>query len=243
MPTLVTYNTAGLVPERERQVQFLARNILRCCADVVCLQEVGPYLEHFMDHHLQGRFPYLARAVGNDPRGLNVAILSRVPFGQVRSHADYSFDLLDGSRQGRFSRDLLRVDLTLDGNDWTIYTTHLKSMRGGPSAHRQRESEAAAMVNLLAEQMSGQSHWVLTGDFNDGPESPTVQRLLNNSLHLVNSLRLVESSRSLTFPCRKSRHQFDYILVPQPMASRLKASQVWPESRASDHAMVSATFV
>ncbi|MBT9586783.1 endonuclease/exonuclease/phosphatase family protein [bacterium] len=239
MPTFVTYNTGGLVPRREQQIQFLARNILRAGADVVCLQEVGPDLDHFLGHHLQGQFAYVARPPGNDPRDLNVAILSRQPFQQVRSHAQHRFELLDGSRLGRFSRDLLRVDLTLQGCHWSVYTTHLKSMRGGPSAHRQRESEAQAIVQLLGQQVSDHP-WVLTGDLNDGRESAALQRLFGSPLLLCNSLD--GTSRTLTFPCRKSRQQFDYVLFPASMRARLISSKVWPESRASDHAMVSATF-
>lgn len=220
-------------------MQFLARNILRAQADVVCLQEVGPDLDHFLGHHLQGEFAYLARPTGNDPRDLNVAILSRHPLEKVQSHAQYTFDLLDGSKQGRFSRDLLRVDLSLDGCPWSVYTTHLKSMRGGPSSHRQRESEAEAIVQLLGQQVS-EHPWVLTGDLNDGNESATLQRLFASPLQLCNSLE--GAHRNLTFPCRKSRHQFDYVLFPASMGARLISSKVWPESRASDHAMVSATF-
>ena len=244
MPIVVTYNTAGILAPRDRQMQFLARTLLRARPDVACLQEVGPDLETFARHHLQGYFPYQAHPGGNDPRQLNVAILSRHPIENFRSHAECRFELLDGSRTSRFSRDLLRVDLSLAGFDWSIYTTHLKSMRGGPTAHRQRESEAAEILRLVQEQMGGQPdrRWLLCGDLNDGLESPTVQRLLGGALELCNSLELGSARRTLTFPCKAARHQFDYILFPQRMAPLLLDSRVWPESRASDHCMVSATF-
>ena len=115
-------------------------------------------------------------------------------------------------------------------------------MRGGPNAHRQRESEAAAIVEILSDQATPEQPWVLLGDLNDHPDSPTLRRLLDPPLQLCNSLEVSGTTRKGTFPCRGSRHQFDYILFPCWLANSLVNSRVWPESRASDHALVTASF-
>lgn len=237
MPTFVTYNTEGLA-----RMPWLARNLSLARPDVICLQEVDDRLEGFASEHLGGRFPYLARPPGNDPRAMNVAVLSRFPLLEVVSHSTHRFPLLDESRDSRFSRDLLRVDLELEGRPWSVYTTHLKSMRGGSNAHRQRESEAAAILQLLQEQVQPGRPWILTGDLNDGRHSATLARFLTSPLQLHNSLEVVGARRTFTFPCQGARQQFDYILLPHWLAPSLKHSKVWPESRASDHAMVSARF-
>lgn len=215
-------------------MRFAARNLLRCQADLICLQEISSgALEKFQQEYLENRFPHSIGPIGNDPRGMNLAVLSRWPIASWLSNADTAFPLLDGSRSSRFSRDLLVLEL----ENWRVFATHLKSMRGGPSAHRQRESEAAAIVQILS-QYHDSKPWVLLGDLNDHPQSPTLLRLLESQLDLRNSLPPGKN----TFPCRSSRHQFDYVLYPGWMENSLVNSKVWPESRASDHAMVSATF-
>lgn len=223
-------------------MRFIARNLLRSQADLICLQEVSNapgFLQHFQESHLGGRYPYRLDPCGNDPRGMNLAVLSKAPLLHTRSHAGHTFPLLDNSRTSRFSRDLLVVECQLQGKNWRIFSTHLKSMRGGPGAHRQRESEAAAIAEILSRQPAGDP-WVLLGDLNDQPQSPTVRRFLDPPLGLRNSLQ--GARRTATFPCRGSRHQFDYILFPCWLADSLVDSKVWAESRASDHAMVTASF-
>lgn len=224
-------------------MRFAARNLLRSEADLVCLQEISQapgFLQAFQRDYLENLYPYQVGPLGNDPRGMNVAVLSKLPLKNWRSLANHSFPLLDGSRSSRFSRDLLILDWECEGRSWRIFTTHLKSMRGGPNAHRQRESEAAAIVEVLLTATRGVD-WLLLGDLNDIPESPTLGRFFESELDIQNSLQ-AGHQRTETFPCRGSRRQFDYILYPGKLTDSLVESKTWPESRASDHAMVTATF-
>lgn len=243
MPTFSTYNLSSLTPDCHSRMRFAARNLLRCQPDLVCLQEISStpgFLGAFQRDYLHNLYPYQVGPSGNDPRGMNVAVLSKLPLMSWRSLADHSFPLLDGSRKSRFSRDLLILDWECEGHLWRIFSTHLKSMRGGPNAHRQRESEAAAIVEVLAEH--GQNrNWLLLGDLNDVPDSASLRRFFESELNIHNSLK-AGVQRTETFPCRGSRRQFDYILYPGHLGDFLLESKAWPESRASDHAMVTATF-
>ncbi len=243
MPTFSTYNLSSLTPQCHTRMRFAARNLLRCGADLVCLQEISHapgFLEAFQRDYLEDQYPHQLGPSGNDPRGMNLAVLSKRPFIGWRSLADHSFPLLDGSRKSRFSRDLLVLDWECEGHSWRVFTTHLKSMRGGPGAHRQRESEAAAIVEILLRETQGVD-WLLLGDLNDVPDSPTLRRFFESELNIQNSLKAGQQ-RTETFPCRGSRRQFDYILYPGQLTDFLVDSRTWPESRASDHAMVTATF-
>lgn len=79
-------------------------------ADVVCFQEVENVdtLKHFRARSLRGRrgYPYVAGIDGNDPRLIDVAVLSRVPIVHVRSYQH----LQDPEQPSEelFSRDLSR---------------------------------------------------------------------------------------------------------------------------------------
>lgn len=232
-----------MTPDCHTRMRFAARNLLRSQADLVCLQEISNapgFLDAFQRDYLQNLYPYQIGPSGNDPRGMNVAVLSKRPFLNWRSLADHTFPLLDGTRSSRFSRDLLILDWECEGRLWRIFSTHLKSMRGGPNAHRQRESEAAAILETLLANTQGLD-WLLLGDLNDTPESPTLRRFFESGLDIRNSLKAGQQ-KTETFPCRGSRRQFDYILYPGQLTDFLVESKAWPESRASDHAMVTATF-
>jgi len=81
-------------------------------ADVLALQEVENVdtLKHFRAVALGGRkaYPYVAGIDGNDPRLIDVAVLSTLPITRVRSYQH----LLEGTSTV-FSRDCLEVDVTL----------------------------------------------------------------------------------------------------------------------------------
>ena len=114
-------------------------------ADVLCLQEVEglDVLKRFRSEYLGGRrnYPYALVIDGNDPRRIDVAILSRRPILAARTwqHLPYG-------RGYVFSRDCLEVDLEMPGGKTlTVYNNHFKSMiggRGATKAKRQRQSQA-----------------------------------------------------------------------------------------------------
>jgi endonuclease/exonuclease/phosphatase family metal-dependent hydrolase len=119
-------------------------------ADVLALQEVENVdtLKHFRAVALGGRkaYPYVAGIDGNDPRLIDVAVLSRLPITRVRSYQH----LLDGTSTV-FSRDCLEVDVTLPGGgSLTLYVNHLKSMLGGRGATRAKRVLQAVLSCRLS---------------------------------------------------------------------------------------------
>jgi endonuclease/exonuclease/phosphatase family metal-dependent hydrolase len=83
-------------------------------AHILCLQEVEGVdtLKHFRTEYLGGRraYPYVAGIDGNDPRLIDVAVLSRLPITHVRS---YQHILEPGDANTLFFRDCVEVDITL----------------------------------------------------------------------------------------------------------------------------------
>ncbi len=82
-------------------------------AQVLCLQEVEGVdtLKRFRTKYLGDRkaYPFVAGIDGNDPRLIDVAVLSRLPITHVRS---YQHILEPGDDDTLFSRDCLEVDVT-----------------------------------------------------------------------------------------------------------------------------------
>ena len=126
---------------------------------------------------------------GNDGRGIDVAVMSKLPVS-VRTHAHRTFgelgvwsDELRAYRDkasGRdrlsahdrvFMRDCLEIDLKFHGRPLTIYTVHLKSMHPSRELTRPyRRAEALAIKAIIAERFGENArdrNWIICGDMND----------------------------------------------------------------------------
>lgn len=125
---------------------------------------------------------------GNDPRLIDVGILSRLPLGAVSSwrHAVHP----DGDGAPVFSRDFLEVEVlnaTRTKRLFTVYNTHLKSHfvpfdqdqeAGAAAANARRKQQAEVIARIVSARMRPNSSFVVLGDMNDPPESPFLEPML-----------------------------------------------------------------
>lgn len=178
---------AALDPEDRR---LTAEVLAHADADVIALQEVFDQatLDHFHDHHLRATgtapYPYRHCIPGNDGRGLDVAVMSRLPLRAVISHAQETpaslgLDVPDGVAPDLpvFRRDSLLVEVGLV----TILICHFKAPY--PDAHATwpvRRTEALALRRLITRRFPDPASalWLILGDLNEprrvdphGPEA------------------------------------------------------------------------
>jgi endonuclease/exonuclease/phosphatase family metal-dependent hydrolase len=143
-------------------------------ADVIALQEVEGVdtLKHFRTDYLGGFRAYesVTGIDGNDPRLIDVMVLSKLPVVHVRSYQC----LRDPGVKGKelFSRDCLEVVLeVLPGKTLTLFVNHLKSMiRTRAETQPKRERQAAGVRQLVEERFganAGREKFAILGDFND----------------------------------------------------------------------------
>lgn len=114
---------------------------------------------------------------GNDRRGIDVGLLSRLDVVRTVSHREKTFADLGlappagTDRHARvFRRDCLEVDIRKDGAVLTLFICHFKSMHGGRAeTHSIREAEAQAVRTLVEQRFAvpGAANWVVLGDLND----------------------------------------------------------------------------
>jgi endonuclease/exonuclease/phosphatase family metal-dependent hydrolase len=139
-------------------------------ADILCLQEVENLdaLKRFRNMYAGGTrlFPFALSIDGNDPRFIDVALLSKYPIVHARSYAHL--------REGRsrvFSRDCLEVDVQVDSQTLTLFVQHYKSMMGGRAQTRARRVlQVNKTVEIVKDRFGGtpgDDPWVVLGDFND----------------------------------------------------------------------------
>lgn len=272
--TLVTYNVKNLFDAqgaaKEKgtgekpvwEVNAATKVVKRSGADIMTNQEVEnlDVYDRWAQNQLEGMMPHTALVEGNDRRGIDVAAMSRYPIVKVVSHKDESFPLQDGSGQTRFSRDLLRVDVDVEGEIVSIYTTHSYSRRYGEPeevrmADNQRIGEARAIKDIVTREMSEFPNrlYIITGDFNDETEDASLQELMNGGGEkLFDVLEGRSPEERVTWPADREKAgkfppgQFDHILIPERMRDRLVDSQVLDYAQttatASDHKPIRARF-
>jgi endonuclease/exonuclease/phosphatase family metal-dependent hydrolase len=167
---------SALDPVDRRLTAAVIRDL---CADVVALQEVfdAETLDHFHDRLLLpsdvAPYPHRVCLPGNDGRGLDVAVMSRVPPGAVLSHAelraaDLGLDAEDGDLP-LFRRDCLMVEL----GALTLFVCHFKAPWPDPdAAWAVRRLEAEAVRRIIQARFAGtDALWLIAGDLND-PDPP-----------------------------------------------------------------------
>lgn len=178
----------------------VARRILAMDLDVLAVQEVEhiEILRAFNRDHLGGLYPHVALVEGNDPRMIDVGVLSKLPIGPIVSHQAAVHP--DDPLQRVFGRDLLAVRI-LDRKGaklLTVYNTHLKSHYVGPGedpdegamlANARRRRQADMIGRILSEEERRGGRFVLVGDMNDPPESTDLAPMLRvDGEELVNGL-------------------------------------------------------
>ncbi len=168
-----------------------AQALVQANADICVLQEVENLvtLTAFDTRYVArwaGR-PFGNRILheGNDPRGIDVAALSRLPIAASTSHAHLTFQDLgvtpppgEHPNDRAFRRDCLELDVVKDGRALTLFVCHFKSMKGGRAETRAvRRAEAEAVKAIIARRFEtpDSAEWIILGDFNDFIEQEGVR--------------------------------------------------------------------
>jgi endonuclease/exonuclease/phosphatase family metal-dependent hydrolase len=180
---------------------LIADRIKQMNLDVLAVQEVEDVdtLRRFNHDDLGGLYKQVVLVEGNDPRLIDIGLLSKLPLGAVTSW-QHTPDPVNGSPL--FSRDLLQVDvLSADRKRrlFTLFNNHLKSHYVSFTAAdaeaeaaranelRRRQCQAAAAI--IAAQMRPNSRYVVVGDMNDPPDSDFLAPLTASSeLNLTSGL-------------------------------------------------------
>jgi len=228
----------------ENEKKLTARAIEALDADVIALQEVEnlDVLKRFRSERLKKlKYTFAMLVDGNDPRQIDVAVLSRFPLVATRSHQH----VRDGSAF-LFSRDCLEVDARVNGKTLTLFVNHFKSMldkknpaQGRKTTRAKRVKQAAEVKKLIEARFGanpGSAPWAVLGDLNDflepsqGTTSGITDLVTWSEVENVVD-RLPAAERFTHFferaPAGEPRmRQLDYILLSSSLASATNAVPV-----------------
>lgn len=177
--------------------------------DVLAVQEVENIdtLRQFNREHLARPYPHLALIEGNDPRFIDVGVMSRFPFGGIGSHQAAVHPEAPADRV--FGRDLLEVEVLTESRSrrlFTLYVNHLKSkfvphdedpVVVGPANDARRRRQAETVARIVGARQRPTSRFVVVGDMNDSPESVPLLPLHNvEGRDLIDGLAAPTETRS-----------------------------------------------
>jgi predicted extracellular nuclease len=227
---------------KERDKAITGQTIKELDADVIALQEVENLdtLRKFRTEYLGGRksYPYAIVIDGNDPRRIDVAVLSRYPLTNIQTHSHlWSTEL----RWYLFPRDCLVADVQGPANfTVTLFVNHFKSMldksdsdNGRKNTQHKRVVQSRAVKQIVTARFgteAGTHPFVIMGDFNDYMETddqgePGIGDLVqwDQVENVVD--RLPEDDRWTHYfkgggALGPAYHQLDYLLLSNSLAQR-----------------------
>lgn len=209
---------------REEDRQLTGQAMKGVKADILGLQEVEGLdaLKRFVGEFLRGSdYTYKVVIDGNDPRLIDVALVSKYPFAYIRTH---QFERAPGGKSFVFSRDCLEVGLQLSQHTiLPVFVNHFKSMVGGRAqTMARRRLQAEAVVRILKERFGsdpGEAAWVVLGDLNDYLPSPGLEPLLGQPWVENVVARLPQPERwTHYYDDRQEYKQLDYLLLSKVLA-------------------------
>ena len=184
-----------------RDVERVVERILAMDADVLALQEVEniAILREFNEEQLGGLYAHQVLIEGNDPRFIDVALLSKLPLGAVSSHQT-AVHPADTSRRV-FGRDLLEVEVLNPSRSrrlFTLYNNHLKShfvpfpldpVLGEERNNERRKRQSETITRVVTARQRPNGRYIIVGDMNDDPGTASLAPMVNApGLGLTNAL-------------------------------------------------------
>jgi endonuclease/exonuclease/phosphatase family metal-dependent hydrolase len=198
---LRTYRGRLVKAKDSAGTKAIAERLRRIHLDVLAVQEVEDIdtLRQFNREYLGGVYPHVALVEGNDPRLIDVGVLSMYPIGGLTSwqravHPSEPEELV-------FGRDLIEVEILNPARSerlFTFFNTHLKShyvgfnedpVAGQTAANVRRRRQAETIGRIVKSRMRPDSRYVIAGDMNDPPSSEFLRGFTEDpALGLVNGL-------------------------------------------------------
>lgn len=249
------YTTDEGTREKPREeLEHLAATIRKVNADVVALQEVENrgYLERFVKLFLADMgYNYVVQFDGNDLRGIDVALISRAPIGEVTSRRHLEFQGPDGVTR-RFNRDVPAITvMPKDAAPIEIWPVHLKSKADSAETSEPiRLAEATELRRLLDEKFKQDpnARIIVTGDFNDTRDSKPFSIILGSGATEMWAPEAKETADSVVDPdFPEGRPPIDFITVSPAMRKlyiedSCQVMRAPDEVDGSDHDPVWAKF-
>ncbi|MBF0612935.1 MAG: endonuclease/exonuclease/phosphatase [Magnetococcales bacterium] len=209
----------------DQEKALTGKVITEANGDIIALQEVESLevLDRFCSDYLAGmNYQHRILIDSHDPRRIDVALLSRYPLANIRTHRQ---DRNSNNSGWLFSRDCLEVEVAVKEKVLHLYVNHFKSKLGSPQesdAKRLAQAKRVAeLVDLRWKKEQYQGNFIILGDLNDFPTSAPLAPLVKHP-DLVNVVERLPKEERWThyYAGDKSYNQIDYLLLSKALANK-----------------------
>jgi endonuclease/exonuclease/phosphatase family metal-dependent hydrolase len=216
----------------DRAIQNTARVIAEVSADIQVLVEIEDRitLQRFHDdvltpelkQHHKKPYRHVLLMDGNDPRGIDVGLLSRVPVTGMKTH----IELRNGAGHPLFPRDSAEFHFQLaPGPELILFANHFSSQGSDKTGKRRRE-QAAKVRELAGEALKVTPNVIVAGDLNEPPEKGNLAALLDYT-KLKDAMAMSAYPEKDTFPgtfhTGSKGNKLDYLFLSKPLQQKIQA--------------------
>ncbi|MBI2814129.1 MAG: endonuclease/exonuclease/phosphatase family protein [Opitutae bacterium] len=241
-------------PKPEKEKIALRQVITGMAPDILAIEEMGPqaFLDDFQRELKQAGqdFPHAVVLEAADA-DRHVAVLSKVPFKEVRRHAKVPVTYF--GQPEVVKRGVLEVVFATAAGDFSLFVVHLKSKhterKDDPESAQQRALEAEAVRDLVLARHPdpAKGKFIVCGDWNDTRNSRPVQAMQKRGETIIGELVPAADSRGeewTHFYRRDATYRrIDYLMVSPALKSLVAdgRAKIWDgpgAPAASDHRAV-----
>jgi endonuclease/exonuclease/phosphatase family metal-dependent hydrolase len=224
--------------------------------DVVVFAEIETkfMLDDLNNAELGGAYVDTELFEGNDSRGINVGMLSKIKPDKVVSHKDDSFTLLGTNGPFyRYARDCLEVHFTHNGRHVVFLGVHFKAK--SPTDDPDKRLAEAQHTRAIADgivQEDPNAGVIILGDYNDLPGSPPVNAVAGAAPALfTDAVEVLPADQRYSFDFNGTHELIDHQMANPLAAAMLDKSTVIikhgdgiddASKYASDHAPIFAVY-
>lgn len=236
----------------QAHLKALAEQLLKLKGDVVFLQEVendATLAALQARPELGGMYKHRSLTEGNDPRGIDIAVLSKFPL-KVTSHAEEKVYAPGFPNYWyKYARDVVEAHIAGPSGEFVALGVHYRSQLSSATVDddKKRLAEAngtRAIADKLLQENASRPVLVL-GDFNDVPDSPPLLLLKNGTPSLVAAHTEVPTTEQWSITYGGAKLLYDMQLASPAMWKRyVKGSAAFLRSpnAASDHSGFAASY-
>jgi predicted extracellular nuclease len=198
---------------------------------------------------LDNAYPESHISEGNDPRSIDIAALSKIPFTNVVSHLGETF-VVEGTAapEFEFTRDLLEYHFEVGSQKVVLLGVHFKAK--GPPDNPDKRLAEAQRTRAVADELTAADPSLgvlILGDFNDLPDSPPLDAVTGSDPVYVDAASFVPEGDRWSFDFQGSLELIDHQIGNPVMMDRLDEASVHIEHEgdvdtASDHHPLIATY-
>ena len=206
---------------------------------VVGLAEVenAKVIRDLLDSEFLTDYPYdFIHYDSMDERGIDVALIYDKTVFEVTHTETFGIILTDEDGSPDFTRDILLVSGFLDGEKVHLIVNHWSSRREGQKETLPKRMASAEKVGDIISTLRTnhpEAKILVMGDFNDGPESQSIQYLVQN-FELYNPMETLRSYKRGSVNYNRQWFLFDQILMSTPFFKPSKTAYEFSKANIFD---------